>query len=53
MLQAYKGAMHRNVSQSKQTIGAMEELSGKVQEVSTHVSGVGVDLAGLERDAGA
>ena len=30
--------------------GAMEELSGKVQKVSTHVSGVGIDVTAGERD---
>ena len=40
--------------QSEHPIVAMEEASGKVQKASTHDAGsVGVDLAGLERDAGA
>ena len=43
----------KHVSKSEHPIGAMEEVSGKVQKASTHASGVGVDLAGLERDAGA
>ena len=28
----------------------MEEVSGKVQKVSTHASGIGVDIAIVERD---
>ena len=48
-LQAYKGAMHRNVSQSKHPIGAMEEVSGRVQKASTHAGSVGVDIAIVER----
>ena len=33
--------------------GAMDEVSQKVQEVSTHRSGIGVDLAIGECDTGA
>ena len=32
---------------------AMEEVSRKVQKVSTHISGIGVDTAAGERDCGA
>ena len=35
------------------SIGAMDEVSQKVQKVSTHISVVGVDLAIGERDTGA
>ena len=32
------------------SIGAMEEVSGRVQKASTHAGSVGVDLAVVERD---
>ena len=38
--------------QASSSIGAMDEVSQKVQEVSTHRSGVGVDLAIGECDTG-
>ena len=50
ILRAYKGAMHRNVSQSKHPIGAMDEV-GKGQKANTHASTVGVYLAGVEGDS--
>ena len=38
------------MSKSEHPIGAMEELSGKVQKASTHAGSVGVDIAVVERD---
>jgi hypothetical protein len=43
----------KHVSESKHPIGAMEELSGNVQKSSTHASGVGIDIAAVERDCAA
>ena len=53
ILRAYRESHAQNVSKSKHPIGAMEELSGKVQKASTHVSGVGIDFAAVERDCAA
>ena len=42
--------MHGTVSKSKHPIGAMDEMSGQIQKVSTHGCCVGVDVAVVERD---
>ena len=45
-----QGSHTEHVSKCKHPNGAMDGVSRKVQKVSTHASGVGVDLAGLDDD---
>ena len=48
-----QGSHTQHVSKSEHPIGAMEEVSGRVQKASTHGSGVGIDVAVVERDCAA
>ena len=42
-----------HLNKSEHPKGAMEEVSGRVQKASTHASGIGVDIAIVERDCAA